>query len=154
VNLEFTYGQFIGVSVLGKDEKPAFAGAQFFNSKDFLKEIKDCTNRGTNMTIAIPSFVQQSWNETEKAVADALEKKFNRWFYLVDMYDTYCVVYLWDEKANSSMLMKVPYTCEIKDGNYNVTFGDPVRVHVTYEDMKAQETPMLQKQQRKLLHCS
>jgi hypothetical protein len=141
-NLEFTYGEFIGVSVLGKDEKPAFAGAEFFSSKDFLKGINDCTTkRGTNMTIAIPSFVQQSWNETEKAVADALEKKFNDGFYLVDMYDTYCVVYLWDEKANSSMLMKVPYTCEIKDGNYNVTFGDPVRVHVTYEDMKTQETP-------------
>lgn len=142
VNLEFTYGKFIGVSVLGKDEKPAFAGAQFFDSQNFLKEIKDCTNRGTNMTIVIPSFVSQSWNETERAVADALAKKFNDGYYLVDMYDTYCIVYLWDEKANSSTLMKIPYTCEIKDGNYNVTFGDATRVHVTYEDMKAQETPV------------
>ena len=142
MNLEFTYGKFIGVSVLGKDEKPAFAGAQFFDSQNFLKEIKDCTNRGTNMTIVIPSFVSQSWNETERAVADALAKKFNDGYYLVDMYDTYCIVYLWDEKANSSTLMKIPYTCEIKDGNYNVTFGDATRVHVTYEDMKAQETPV------------
>jgi hypothetical protein len=141
MNLEFTYGKFIGVSVLGKDEKPAFAGAQFFNSQNFLKEIKDCTNRGTNMTIVIPNFVSQSWSETERAVADALAKKFNDGYYLVDMYDTYCIVYLWDEKANSSMLMKVPYTCEIKDGTYNVTFGDAIRVHVTYEDMKAQATP-------------
>ena len=142
MNLEFTYGKFIGVSVLGKDEKPAFAGAQFFDSQNFLKEIKDCTNRGTNMTIVIPSFVSQSWNETERAVADALAKKFNDGYYLVDMYDTYCIVYLWDERANSSTLMKIPYTCEIKDGNYNVTFGDATRVHVTYEDMKAQETPV------------
>ena len=143
-NLEFTYGQFIGVSVLGKDEKPAFTGAQFFNSKDFLKEIEDCTNRGTKMNIAIPSFVQQSWNEIQKAVAEALEKKFVDGFYLVDMYDTFCVIYLWDAEANTAMLMKVPYTCEIKDGNYNVTFGDPVRVHVTYEDMKAQTAPIAQ----------
>jgi hypothetical protein len=142
VNLEFTYGKFIGVSVLGKDEKPAFAGAQFFDSQNFLKEIKDCTNRGTNMTIVIPNFVSQSWSETERAVADALAKKFNDGYYLVDMYDTYCIVYLWDEKANSSTLMKVPYTCEIKDGTYNVTFGDAIRVHVTYEDMKAQATPV------------
>src|SRR5574344_360691 len=141
MNIEFTYGEFIGGSFLGKNEQPAFTGAEFFSSKNFLKEIEDCKDRGTNMTIVIPTFVSQSWSETEKAVADALAKKFNDAYYLVDMYDTYCVVYLWDEKANSSMLMKVPYTCEIKDGAYNVTFGDAVRVHVTYEDMKAQSTP-------------
>lgn len=137
-SLEFTEGQFIGVSVLGKDENPAFPGAQFFNSTKFKEEIEtNCTNRGTKMNVTIPSFVKQSWSETYKAVAEALEQKFVDGCYLVDIYDEYCIAYIYDAATNDATLNRIPYTCEIKDGKYNVQFGDAVRVHVTYEDMKA-----------------
>jgi hypothetical protein len=137
-SLEFTEGQFIGVSVLGKDENPAFPGAQFFNSTKFKEEIEtNCTNRGTKMNVTIPSFVKQSWSETYKAVAEALEQKFVDGCYLVDIYDEYCIAYIYDAATNDATLNRIPYTCEIKDGKYNVQFGDAVRVHVTYEDMRA-----------------
>lgn len=29
-NIEFTAGKFVGVSVLGNDQKPAFTGSEFF----------------------------------------------------------------------------------------------------------------------------
>ena len=64
-NIEFTEGQFIGVSVLGKDQEPAFAGSAFFNVVEFneqLSKIKEyCDNtRGETMNVTIPTFVEQS----------------------------------------------------------------------------------------------
>lgn len=40
-NLEFTAGTFIGLSVLGNDEKPAFTGSEFFSQQDFATKFKD-----------------------------------------------------------------------------------------------------------------
>ena len=39
-NVEFTAGKFIGVSVLGKDQKPAFTGSSFFSCDDFDAKMK------------------------------------------------------------------------------------------------------------------
>ena len=38
INLEFTEGSLLGLSVLGSDEKPAFEGSEFFNNKNFFKD--------------------------------------------------------------------------------------------------------------------
>lgn len=37
-NIEFTEGKFIGVSVLGNDQTPAFTGSQFFDSNSDFEE--------------------------------------------------------------------------------------------------------------------
>jgi hypothetical protein len=136
-NIEFTSGEFIGVSVLGKDEKPAFPNAQFFSLEKFATIKESCTNRGTKMTITIPSFMEQSWSETQRAVAKALDEKFVNGCYLIDMYDGYCVAYIAVDE-HSSYLAKIPYTCTIEDKDYKVTLGEPTKVHVKYEEMAAQ----------------
>lgn len=37
-NIEFTAGHFIGVSVLGNDQEPAFTGSAFFASNEQFKQ--------------------------------------------------------------------------------------------------------------------
>lgn len=37
-NIEFTAGHFVGVSVLGNDQKPAFTGSHFFTSDEMFEE--------------------------------------------------------------------------------------------------------------------
>lgn len=39
-NIEFTAGHFVGVSVLGKDQKPAFTGSAFFASSELFETMK------------------------------------------------------------------------------------------------------------------
>jgi len=44
-NIEFTAGTFIGVSVLGEDQQPAFTGSEFFNyNEDFAKKMEILRN--------------------------------------------------------------------------------------------------------------
>jgi hypothetical protein len=44
-NIEFTAGTFIGVSVLGEDQRPAFTGSEFFNyNEDFSKKMEILRN--------------------------------------------------------------------------------------------------------------
>ena len=42
INIEFLHGEFIGLSVLGDDENPAFPGAGFFKEEDILKIEQMC----------------------------------------------------------------------------------------------------------------
>ena len=39
-NIEFTAGKFVGVSVLGKDQKPAFTGSAFFSESEFAEKMQ------------------------------------------------------------------------------------------------------------------
>jgi len=43
-NIEFTEGSFIGVSVLGKDQQPAFTGSEFFSCDEFTKKMEILKN--------------------------------------------------------------------------------------------------------------
>lgn len=43
-NIEFTAGHFIGVSVLGKDQKPAFTGSAFFSTDTFAEKMEILKN--------------------------------------------------------------------------------------------------------------
>jgi len=142
-NIEFTDGQFIGVSVLGKSQDPAFTGSAFFDVKEFNKQFEQikeyCDTRGETMNVIIPTFVEQSWGEKQKYVVDALDAahgQANTW--LIDMYDDFCVYYLYNEQENKVQLMKSTYTCEVKEGGCEVTLGDPIPVRVVYEDMSSQ----------------
>lgn len=42
-NLQFLSGEFVGLSVLGNNEKPAFGGSHFFtNNEDFQSTVESC----------------------------------------------------------------------------------------------------------------
>lgn len=143
-NIEFTDGQFIGVSVLGKNQDPAFTGSTFFNAAEFnqrLQEIKEyCDTRGETMNVTIPTFVEQSWGEKQRFVSEALAEKhgeMNIW--LIDMYDEFCIFYLFDEKESKVQMMKSTYVCNVIEGGCEVTLGEPVPVRVVYEEMSSIE---------------
>lgn len=68
-NIEFTSGEFVGVSVLGDKQNPAFSGSGFFEaikSDDFEKKMNILKNyclekkRGNDMDVNILNFVELS----------------------------------------------------------------------------------------------
>lgn len=147
-NLEYLDGKFIGVSVLSKDQQPAFTGSEFFSTNEFnerIEKIKEyCDTRGQDdMKITIPAFVEQSWSEKQNAVISELSKKYNDNVWVIDMYDAYCVYYVWDEQEKRSQLMRCDYTCEAIEGGNKVTFGEPEKVRVTYEKMSTSTEPVV-----------
>lgn len=135
-NIEFISGEFIGVSVLGSDQKPAFTGSGFFDEQEFEKFEHAYAERGGDMNLKIPAFVDQSWAEKMQVLSEALNTKFPEDFwYIADMYDTYCII--WHAKPEDSKLtlLKINYTIN----ETVVTLSEPVKVRVAYEEIKEPE---------------
>lgn len=150
-NIEFTAGTFVGVSVLGKKQKPAFTGSEFFSEnsdfalkmnilKDYVEgntgkeEINPTQNGGTNMDLH--EFMTLSYGEISQKVNEAICKEYEKdaFTYLVDFYEDSAIVQFYYYVEGTCKLMRVQYSC---DENGNVTLGGINEVHVTYEDVVA-----------------
>lgn len=142
-NIEFTAGRFVGVSVLGKDQKPAFTGSTFFacdekfeNKMQILREYcerqNDSTEGGNEMNLH--EFMKLSWGEVSTKVEQAVAKEYQNdaYCYIVDMFEDAAICRFYYYMENGSKLMKIKYTC---DDNGNVSLGDIVEVRVTYEEV-------------------
>lgn len=151
-NIEFTAGRFVGVSVLGKNQKPAFTGSEFFAvataSDSFVEKLKLLTeycnlpheesssehqfDGGQKMNLA--EFIKLSWGEVAGKVAEELEREYSNdaYTYVVDMYDDAAIVrfYYW---IGESKLMKVNYSI---NENSEVVLGEITEVHVSYEPVE------------------
>ncbi len=141
LNIEFTDGEFVGVSVLGDNQQPAFTNSSFFsmnaNFEEKMQMLKEyCTSkqeRGLNMELFIENFVERSWSETSKMVFKALGAKYGEYnVYPVDWYDSFVVSYIYKEESSSSELYKVPFT--VSD-TFEVAIGDEMQVRVEYVEM-------------------
>ena len=143
-NIEFTAGRFVGVSVLGNDQKPAFTGSTFFacdenfeNKMKILREYcekqNDHENQGGN-EMNLQEFMKLSWGEISDKVAQAVAKEYENdaYCYVVDMFEDSAICRFYYYMENGSKLMKIKYTC---DENGNVCLGDIVEVRVTYEEV-------------------
>lgn len=156
-NIEFTAGRFVGVSVLGKNQKPAFTGSEFFavTTNDEVAEkmqlLKDyCNNNlpheehqldgGQNMNLN--EFIKLSWGEMASKVTEALCREYENdaFTYVVDMYDDSVIAHFC-YYIGECKLMRVDYTI---DENGNVTFGNVTEVHVTYEPVESPSVNMEQ----------
>lgn len=146
-NVEFTAGHFIGVSVLGLDQKPAFTGSEFFTCNDTfenkLKMLKDYCETKVDQThgdtkMNFQEFMKLSWGDISVKVAEAIEAEYQDEYYvsIVDMYDDCVIAHFCSYIDGSCKLMRVKYSCE--DGV--VTLGNVNEVHVTYEDIPPVET--------------
>ena len=140
-NIEFTSGEFVGVSVLGSDQQPAFTGSGFFamdadfsNKMDLLKNyLKNCAEEN-RMDARILNFVELSWGEKTSKLYDALDATYgNGCTWIVDMYDEYLVCHLYHPETESCELVKVNYSF---DDNGECTLGTVVPVRVVYEEVK------------------
>lgn len=143
-NVEFTAGKFIGVSVLGKDQKPAFTGSSFFSCDDFDAKMKilrdyceshqDRTDGGNEMNLQ--EFMKLSWGDISVKVEEAITAEYQEeaYTYVVDMFEDSAIVRFYSYIDGSTKLMRVKYSC---DENGAITLGTVNEVHISYEDIPA-----------------
>lgn len=151
-NIEFTAGTFVGVSVLGKNQKPAFTGSTFFSegNSDFEEKMLILKNYCENEQINNPTqnggvnmdlneFMKLSWGEITLKVDEAISKEYGNDAYtcIVDAFEDSVIVRFHYYIEGTCKLMRVNYSC---DENGIVTLGDVREVHVTYEDIEAVAT--------------
>lgn len=141
-NIEFTKGELIGVSVLGKNQKPAFTGSAFFEASDFQEKmqllINYCQNneeRGTEMDATILNFVELSWGEKSQRIVEALEQRYGKYcVYPVDWFDNSVVCYIYYEALDKCILTRVYFNVS---EDAVIELGDAEEVRVIYEKVEA-----------------
>jgi hypothetical protein len=135
-NIEFTSGSLVGLSVLGDDEKPAFAGSEFFTVKEdnfeeilngFKTEWEKFTNKQkaeknngmkNQMLGVINNFFEKTYTEKVSELYHALREKFE-YFYIAQVYDNYCVIYALDTSTGVEHFYRISYSSE----NSSYSFG-------------------------------
>ena len=143
-NIEFTAGRFVGVSVLGNDQKPAFTGSTFFacdeNFENKMKLLREYCEKQNDQHIEgghemnLEEFMKLSWGEVSTKVEQAVAKEYQNdaYCYVIDMFEDAAICRFYYYMENGSKLMKIKYTC---DDSGNVSLGDIVEVRVTYEEV-------------------
>lgn len=145
-NIEFTAGDFIGVSVLGKKQKPAFTGSAFFSCDEkfetkmnILREYC-CASasaiNGGEKEMDLEKFMELSWGEISTKVHAAVRSEYSdeASIYLIDMYDSYAIFSMFFYLEEKTRLIKIHYTC---DELGTVTLGEVTEVYVEYKDVPA-----------------
>lgn len=152
-NIEFTAGKFIGVSVLGNDQKPAFTGSSFFaaaitSDEEFAKKmkiLKDFAERETNgqkgnvsnggqMKITnYEDFMKLSWGDISSKVNEAIRSEYNNEAYtcIADMDNDFAYVVFYSYVDGKQSTYKIAYSIS-EDGN--VTLGAVTPVHREWVD--------------------
>lgn len=146
-NVEFTAGSIIGLSVLGKEQKPAFTGSTFFSCdenfeakmkilKDYC-ESQDAQTQGGNQ-MNLQEFMTLSWGEKSSLVTSAIEKEYGQEYftYIVDMYEDKAIFRAYSYIDGSTKLFSIGYSL---DENSEVVFGNIEEVHIVYEPVTKQE---------------
>ena len=144
-NIEFTAGHFVGVSVLGKDQKPAFTGSAFFASdeqfeekmrilKEYCEKQKNDANQSGGNEMNLQEFMTLSWGDKAQKVVEALNAEYENeyWLYVVDFFDDCVIARMYSLLDGKDTLNRVKYTID-EDGV--VTLGSVNEVHVVYEDV-------------------
>lgn len=143
-NIEFTEGKFIGVSVLGNDQTPAFTGSQFFDSNsDFeekmnlLKEYCEKKNGQESQEKIMEiknysDFMKLSWGEVSTKVADTISKEYGNEAYTViaDMDNDFAYAMFYSYIDGSCDYYRVSYSI---DENGTVALGEAKKVHRVWE---------------------
>lgn len=142
-NIEFTAGHFVGVSVLGKDQQPAFTGSAFFTTDELIESLKllhdYCDQNGHNQPggneMNLSEFVKLSWGEIVSKVDEAVQKEYGGEYfsYVVDSYDDNVICRFYSYIDGSCKLMRIFYSL---DEENNAVLGNIEEVHVTYEKVE------------------
>ena len=163
-NIEFTDGKFVGVSVLGNDQEPAFTGSQFFTAeaqetleaklkllRDYcsqaaqenLDQKEKTSNGGFSMQITNYSeFRKLTWGETATKLDETLTKEYGNEAYtsIEDREDGFVYVKFYSYLDGSVSLYRIQYSLA-DDGS--VQLGDRKPVRRTWEVIpeKAETSP-------------
>ena len=147
-NIEFIAGTFIGVSVLGKKQKPAFTGSSFFSfNNEFAKKMEILCNyceknAGKNdnggIEMNFEEFMKLSWGDISHKVDEAIRKEYSEeaYVYIVDMFDDSAIIRFYSYLDNTNKLMRVNYT--YNEESNEIVLGDVKEVYIKYEDVVTQ----------------
>jgi hypothetical protein len=147
MNIEFLEGKFVGLSVLGDNETPAFTGSGFFSINEDLELMTECkdkfdkflnllNNNGGNIEVfnsenffnaMKETFAKISMQEFQTKIYAALENA-GKYGWLVENTEDYAIVSTWNEEENRSMYIK--YNISLVDDA--IVLGDCVEVKATY----------------------
>lgn len=143
-NIEFTDGDFVGLSVLGKNQKPAFTGSSFFtyspSFEEKMNQIREyCESKQNNTNGAekmnLNEFIKLSWGEKAVKLEESVYAEYGAeaYTYIVDFYDDAIIVKFYYYATGDSKLFSIKYTA---NENGEFTLGDVVEVHATYEPVQ------------------
>lgn len=149
-NIEFTGGKFIGVSVLGNDQKPAFTDSSFFTAttdEEFAKKMKilkdfaesengqkeNVSNGGQMKITNYEDFMKLSWGDISSKVNEAICSEYGNEAYthLADMDNDFAYVVFYSYIDGKQSIYKIVYSVD-EDGN--VTLGAATPVHREWVD--------------------
>ena len=156
-NIEFLEGSFIGLSVLGDDETPAFTGSAFFKYEEISEKFRENFNlfleylKSDGGKIEVfdlqeylnkvnGAFATRIAQETEEAIYGALNEA-NICGYIVQNNEEFAVIYRFDEDPEMCGYYK--YSLSF-DENNKIALGLPERVfarYLTAEQIAALEQP-------------
>lgn len=147
-NVEFTAGRFVGVSVLGLDQKPAFTGSEFFSCDEAfenkMKLLRDyCETQQDQkhgeMQMNLQEFMKLSWGDISIKVEEAIAAEYQEEAFtmVVDMFNDSAIVRFYSYIDETCKLVRIKYSC---DDAGTVTLGDVNEVHIAYEDVPTVET--------------
>ena len=161
MNLEFISGNFVGLSVLGDNETPAFAGSEFFTTnEDFVKIIEQSeakfskfinllNNNGGKLEVfnseaffgkCADMFAKITMQEFAQKIYAALDE-MQVYGYIVENTDEYAIISQWN--VDESRAMYVKYAITVDEGN--LSLGNPVEVYAKYltqEEVNTVENPI------------
>ena len=161
MNLEFISGNFVGLSVLGDNETPAFAGSEFFTTnEDFVKIIEQSeakfskfinllNNNGGKLEVfnseaffskCAENFAKITMQEFAQKIYAALDE-MQVYGYIVENTDEYAIISQWNVDENRAMYVK--YAITVDEGN--LSLGNPVEVYAKYltqEEVNTVENPI------------
>ena len=161
MNLEFIDGSFIGLSVLGDNETPAFSGSEFFTTnEDFVKVIEQSeekfskfinllNNNGGKLEVfnseaffnkCAENFAKITMQEFAQKIYAALDS-MEVYGYIVENTDEYAVISQWN--ADESRCMYVKYSITMNEDT--LSLSNPVEVYAKYltkEEINAVDNPI------------
>ena len=149
-NIEFTAGRFVGVSVLGTDQKPAFTGSEFFaydeQFESKMKILREYCETNTEIQsggneMNLQEFMTLSWGDISVKVDEAIRTEYQNdaFAYVIDMFNDCAIARFYFYMDDTSKLMRIKYSV---DENGVVTLGDINEVHIVYEDVP-EVTPVM-----------
>lgn len=144
-NIEFTAGTFVGVAVLGKNQKPAFTGSAFFANcddakfqekmsilKDYCEKQKNDNNENTHNggnEMNFQEFVKLSWGEISEKVYRAVADEYSEAYVSpIDFYNGEVICNVYYQTGDRKML-KIKYSLA---ENGEVSLGEVTEVHIEY----------------------
>ena len=151
--IEFTEAKFIGLSVLGEKQKPAFSGSVFFNYdesfeskmkllKDYCESNKEEGEEEQKMDYK--DFMQLSYGEISNKLEQGLSKLYSNdgFIWLRDIYSDRVVFTLHYNKSDENKMLMMSYSLN-EDGELILNEEAVQEVRVVYEPVVTEEVSII-----------